>query len=75
MHLYLILGLEARARDLRDRQRLVVRLLAADDRCVRRKREVDARERNQVGLELCQETELAVEIFYMYMYMHMCEIV
>merc|ERR1719326_1478115 len=45
-------GFEHRVGDLTHRQLLVVRLLSRDDRGVRRKHEVDAWVRHQVGLEL-----------------------
>ena len=55
-------GLERRVGDLRDRQLLVVGLLGRDDGRVRREHEVDARVRDEVGLELGDvHVERAVE--------------
>uniref|UniRef100_A0AAG5DK92 Secreted protein n=1 Tax=Anopheles atroparvus TaxID=41427 RepID=A0AAG5DK92_ANOAO len=51
---HLVGRLEAGVGDLGHRQLLVVRLLGRDDRRVRDQREVDARVRHQVGLELGQ---------------------
>ena len=49
---HLVGRLEAHVGDLGDRELLVVGLLGRDDRGVGREREVDARVRHQVGLEL-----------------------
>jgi len=54
--------LEGRVGDLGDRELLVVGLLRRDDRSVRRKHEMDARVRHEVGLELRDvDVEGAVE--------------
>ena len=51
---HLVVGLEARHRDLLHRVGFVGRLGGGDDRCVRYEREMDAWVRHQVGLELVE---------------------
>ena len=51
---HLVVGLEARVRDLLNRVGLVLSLSSRDDWCISNQREVDARVWDQVGLELVE---------------------